>query len=186
MLILASASPRRKELLKKITKDFTVIPADVDEASLASEVLPKDLPAEESRLKAYFVHAEYPDDEVLACDTIVILGGEVLGKPKTEEEAVKMLLKESGRKQIVLSGYTYITRTKELTRSVASTVYFNPLSEEEIRAYVKKYRPLDKAGAYGIQDEAGLINRIEGSYDNVMGLPTEDISEHLPLGKKAL
>lgn len=185
MLILASASPRRKELLKKITKDFVVIPADVDEASLTAEVLPKDLPAEESRLKAYFIHAQYPDDEVLACDTIVILGGEVLGKPKDEEEAVRMLLKESGKKQIVLSGYTYITRMREITRSVASTVYFNTLSEDQIRSYIKKYHPLDKAGAYGVQDDAGLIKAIDGSYDNVMGLPTEDINEHLPFGKKA-
>jgi septum formation protein len=90
-----------------------------------------------------------------------------------------MLRKESGRRQIVLSGYTYISEKKEITRSVSTAVYFNKLSEEEILAYVKKYQPLDKAGAYGIQDEAGLINHIEGSYDNVMGLPSEDIAWHV-------
>jgi|LAHS01.1.fsa_nt_gb septum formation protein len=179
MLILASGSPRRKELLKKITPSFTVIVPDIDERSIDSSVDPKDLPEEESRLKAYTVHALYPNDQVLACDTVVILDGEILGKPHSEEEAVQMLLKQSGKKQIVLSGYTYISPTREVTRSVSTAVYFNKLTEEEIRAYVKKYQPLDKAGAYGIQDEAGLINRIEGSYDNVMGFPSEDIAWHV-------
>jgi MAF protein len=179
MLILASASPRRKELLKKIAPSFTVIVPDVDERMIDSSVDPKDLPAEESRLKAYAIHALYPNDSVLACDTIVILNGEILGKPHTDEEAKAMLRLESGKKQIVLSGYTFIAPNKEITRSVSTAVYFNALSEEEIDAYVKKYHPLDKAGAYGIQDEVGLINHIEGSYDNVMGLPTEDIAWHV-------
>jgi septum formation protein len=179
MLILASGSPRRKELLKKLTPNFTVIVPNVDERSIDSSLSPKDLPEEESRLKAYAVHALYPNDEVLACDTIVILDDEILGKPHTEEAAIAMLRKESGRRQIVLSGYTYISEKKEITRSVSTAVYFNKLSEEEILAYVKKYQPLDKAGAYGIQDEAGLINHIEGSYDNVMGFPSEDIAWHV-------
>jgi septum formation protein len=179
MLILASSSPRRKALLKKITPNFTVIPPEVDEEIFTSSVDVKDLPSEESRLKAYSLFALYPNDQILACDTVVILDGEILGKPHTEEHAIAMLKKEQGRKQIVLSGYTYLTREKEINRSVSTAVYFNPLSDEEIVAYVKKYQPLDKAGAYGIQDEAGLINRIEGSYDNVMGLPTEDILAHV-------
>lgn len=179
MLILASGSPRRKELLKKLTPSFTVIVPNVDERSIDSSVEPKDLPEEESRLKAYAIHARYPNDEVLSCDTIVILDGEILGKPATEEEAIAMLKKESGRRQIVLSGYTYISLEREITRSVSTAVYFNKLSDDEIVAYVKKYQPFDKAGAYGIQDEAGLINHIEGSYDNVMGLPSEDIAWHI-------
>lgn len=179
MLILASGSPRRKELLKKITNSFTVIPAEVDERSLDKVFSPHDLPLEESRLKAYYIHALYPNDMVLACDTIVILDDEVLGKPKDDAEAKRMLRKESGRKQIVLSGYTFITPTREVTRSVPTSVYFNNLSDEEIDAYIKKYKPLDKAGAYGIQDEAGLIRMIDGSYDNVMGFPTEDIRAHV-------
>lgn len=179
MLILASASPRRKELLKKLTKSFTIIPSLADERSLDGSFLPKDLPIQESRLKAYYVHALYPEDAVLSCDTIVILHDEILGKPQSMEEAKAMLRKESGEKQIVLSGYTYLSKEIEISRSVATTVYFNKLSEEQINDYVEKYKPLDKAGAYGIQDGAGLINHIDGSYDNVMGLPTEDLQLHV-------
>ena len=90
MLILASSSPRRQELLKKLSKSFTIMVPEVDERLLDSSLDPKDLPAEESRLKAYAIHARYPNDEVLACDTIVILEGEVLGKPKDEADAIAM------------------------------------------------------------------------------------------------
>lgn len=176
MLILASNSPRRKELLRKLGIPFTVIASEADETPVQSSVSTKDLPLEESRLKAYSIAARYPNDEVLACDTIVILNGEVLGKPKNADEAVKMLMKEQGRRQIVLTGYTYISSRREITRSVVSYVYFNPLTLEQVKDYVAKYAPYDKAGGYGIQDEAGLINHIEGSYYNVMGFPLEDIA----------
>jgi septum formation protein len=176
MLILASGSPRRKELLKKLTSDFTVVLPDIDERILDDALGPQDLPAEESRLKAYAIHALYPGDDVIACDTIVILNGEILGKPQTEDKAKAMLKRESGHRQTVLSGYTYIGQGKEITRSVSTAVYFNSLTEAEISSYITKFHPLDKAGGYGIQDEAGLINHIEGSYDNVMGFPTEDIA----------
>lgn len=179
MLILASGSPRRKELLRKIIPHFTVIVPNIDEKALDGSVDPKDFPAEESRLKAYAIHSLYPNDEVLACDTVVIFKGEILGKPLTEEKAIAMLQRQSGQKEVVLSGYTYIGGGREITRSVPTYVYLNRLSDAEIRDYVKKYQPLDKAGGYGIQDEAGLINHIEGSYDNVMGLPTEDIAWHV-------
>lgn len=179
MLILASGSPRRKELLRKITPDFTVILPSVDESIILPSLDPKDIPLEESRLKAYSIKSLYPEDEVLACDTVVILEGKILGKPHTEDVAFEMLKKENGKRQIVLSGYTYLGKGREITRSVSTAVYFNRLSDEELLAYIKKYKPLDKAGAYGIQDEAGLISHIEGSYDNVMGLPSEDISWHV-------
>jgi septum formation protein len=179
MLILASGSPRRKELLKKLTSDFTVVLPNIDERILDDSLEPQDLPAEESRLKAYAIHAMYPDDEVIACDTIVILDEKILGKPLTEDKAIAMLKEESGHRQIVLSGYTYIGKRKEITRSVPTAVYFNILNDEEIVSYVAKFHPLDKAGGYGIQDEAGLINHIEGSYDNVMGFPTEDVAWHV-------
>ena len=91
MLILASGSPRRKELLKKLTPNFTVIVPNVDERAIDCSLSPKDLPEEESRLKAYAIHALYPNDAVLACDTIVILDGEILGKPHTEEAAIAMI-----------------------------------------------------------------------------------------------
>lgn len=179
MLILASGSPRRKELLKKLTKDFVIIVSNVDEGFL--HLPAEDLPAEESKMKAYAVAASYPNDEVLACDTIVVLDGQVLGKPRDEEDAIEMLRRQSGKKQTVLSGWTYIGKGIEITRTVATKVYFNKLTDEQIRRYVYEKKPLDKAGAYGIQDGYDLVNRIEGSYDNVMGLPTEDIAKHVTL-----
>ena len=178
MFILASSSPRRKELLKKVISNFTIIVPDVDERAL--HLSPKDLAAEESKIKAYAISSRYPEDEVLACDTIVVLDNEVLGKPGSVEEAIAMLKKQSGKKQIVLSGYTYIGKGVEITRTVATEVYFNELSDELIRTYVADKKPLDKAGAYGIQDGYPLIHHIEGSFDNVMGLPTEDLMQHLP------
>lgn len=177
MFILASGSPRRKELLAKLVKEFTIIVPNVDESLLHIDA--KDLPAEESKAKAYAISALHPNDEVLACDTIVVLDGVPLGKPKDEEDAMAMLRRESGRKQVVLSGYTYIGRGIEVTRTVATDVYFNELSDELIAQYIREKKPLDKAGAYGIQDGYPLIARIDGSFDNVMGLPTEDIEAHV-------
>lgn len=182
MLILASQSPRRRELLKKITTDFKVIPADIDERGL--HLPPSALAAEESKEKAYALSSLYPNDEVLACDTIVVLGDKVLGKPIDEEDAIRMLMEESGKRQIVLSGYTYIGKGVEITRTVATTVFFKKIDLETAKRYVETKKPLDKAGAYGIQDEFGLIERIEGSYDNVMGFPTEDIALHCPITRQ--
>lgn len=177
MLILASESPRRRELIKKITKDFTVIPSNVDESIL--HITPHDLPGELSKLKAYSVFSKYPNDTVLSCDTVVILGNELMGKPKTPEQAKEMLRKLSGKKHVVISGYTFINKNVEITRSVKTYVYFNELPDELIDSYVKSGSPMDKAGAYGIQDsEFNLVNHIEGSFDNVIGLPVEDIKAH--------
>ena len=178
MFILASGSPRRKELLKKLIPEFEVIVPNVDETLL--HIQAKDLPAEESKAKAYAIKSKYPEAEVLSCDTVVVLDGVALGKPVDEEDAKRMLRAQSGRKEIVLSGYTYIGKGREITRTVATEVYFNELSDELIDAYVKTKKPLDKAGAYGIQDEGfALIREIVGSFDNVMGLPTEDIALHV-------
>ncbi len=177
MIILASESPRRKELIKKIVKDFTVIPANVDESSL--HIPACDLPGELSKLKAYDVFAKYPNDTVLACDTVVILDGVVMGKPHTKEKASEMLHKLSGKRHVVISGYTFVNKNVEITKTVRTYVYFNKLSDELIDKYIATGSPMDKAGAYGIQDkEFDLVNHIEGSFDNVMGLPTEDIKKH--------
>lgn len=179
MLILASASPRREELLKKLVPSFKVIPAHIDERILDNVLSPKDLAKEESKTKAYDVFRRYPNDEILSCDTIVIVDGKELGKPKTKEEAYRMLAFESGKKQIVLSGYTFLSKEKEITRTVRTEVYFNVLLENQIHEYVDTYLPLDKAGSYGIQDPYPLIKKIVGSFDNVMGLPTEDLAKHV-------
>ena len=177
MIILASESPRRRELIKKITKEFTVIPANIDESVL--HIPACDLPGELSKLKAYDVFVKYPNDKVLACDTVVIIDGQILGKPHSKEQAKEMLQRLSGRKHVVISGYTIISKEKEVTRTVRTYVYFNKLSDELIDAYIATGSPMDKAGAYGIQDrEFDLVNHIEGSFDNVIGLPTEDIKAH--------
>lgn len=177
MLILASSSPRRKELLQLITKDFVVDAPHVEEKDL--QVSPEQTPLQESKMKAYAALQAHQHDEILACDTVVILSNRVLGKPKDREAAINMLLAQSGKKQVVVSGYTYIGKGREITRSVATAVYFNKLTREQIEEYVDRFRPFDKAGAYGIQDDYPLIERIEGSYYNVMGLPVEDIKAHV-------
>ena len=177
MTILASESPRRRELIKKITQEFTVIPANIDESVL--HVPACDLPGELSKMKAYDVFQKHPDDKILACDTVVIIDGQILGKPHSKEQASEMLHKLSGRKHVVISGYTIISKEKEVTRTVRTYVYFNELSDELIDRYIASGSPMDKAGAYGIQDEEyNLVNHIEGSMDNVVGLPTEDIKAH--------
>ena len=177
MIILASESPRRRELIKKITREFTVIPANIDESVL--HVPACDLPGELSKMKAYDVFQKHPDDKILACDTVVIIDGQILGKPHSKEQASEMLHKLSGRKHVVISGYTLISKEKEVTRTVRTYVYFNELSDELIDRYIASGSPMDKAGAYGIQDEEyNLVNHIEGSMDNVVGLPTEDIKAH--------
>jgi len=179
MLILASASPRRHELLKLLVPSFDIIVPSIDERLLDDVMDPKDLSAEESRLKAYAVFSTHPDDEVLSCDTIVVLDGKALEKPKDYDDAFKMLKEESGKTQIVLSSYTYISKSKEITRTVASTITFNELSDAQIEEYIKNFQPFDKAGSYGIQDDFPLIKEIKGSYYNVMGFPVEDLRTHV-------
>ena len=179
MLILASGSPRRRELLRKLVPSFLVIVPFVDERLMDKVRQPKDLSTEEARLKAYNVYSFNPDDEVLSCDTIVVCDGEVLGKPKDKEEAFMMLKKQSGKSTKVLSSYTFISKNKEITRTVSSKVVFNELTDEQIKEYIEKFQPFDKAGSYGVQDDFPLIKKIEGSYYNVMGLPVEDLAEHV-------
>lgn len=177
MLILASQSPRRRELIKKITKDFIVIPSNVDESTIKAD--PDELPGELSKLKAYDVFKDHPNDKILACDTIVVLDNKVMGKPHTKEKAFEMLKNLSGKKHVVISGYTLLSKEKVITRCVKTYVYFNKLSDELINKYIETGSPMDKAGAYGIQDkEFNLVDHIKGSMDNVIGLPVEDIKEN--------
>ncbi len=179
MLILASNSPRRKELLAKISKEpFKVIPSHIDESLL--KTTPNNLAKELSKLKAYDVFENHPNDKVLSCDTIVIFQNEIYGKPHSKIEAKKMLKALSNNHHIVISAYTFISSQVEITRSVKTDVYFNELSDELIDKYIASGSPMDKAGAYGIQDqEFNLVKKIDGSLNNVIGLPTEDIIKHL-------
>ncbi len=176
MLILASQSPRRKELLKKIVPEFLIMPADVDEHL---NVDPYTLPMEAAYLKAMTIFKEHPNDEVLGSDTVVIVDGVLFGKPKDENDAYRMLKALSGRDHDVVSGYAYVSKQKTIKGSTKTVVHFNELSDETIWKYIKTGSPLDKAGAYGIQDEEfHLVKSIEGSLDNVIGLPTEDIKKN--------
>ena len=178
MLILASKSPRRKELIKKITnEEIQIIPSNIDESKTHAPA--EELPGVLSKLKAQDIFSSHPNDKILACDTIVVLDGEIMGKPHTIENAKIMLKKLSGKKHLVISGWTLINKEKSITRCVQTEVYFNVLSDELIDRYIATGSPMDKAGAYGIQDkEFKLVSHINGSMDNVIGLPTEDIIKH--------
>jgi len=170
MLILASQSPRRKELLGLFHIPFTVRVAHIDERMDAT----KDPAAEVSRVsreKAMAI-AHGAEDVVIAADTIVVLEGAVLGKPRDEADAVRMLRLLSGRDHQVMTGVTVLRGERSLTHTEITHIHFRPLSSREIDRYVASGEPMDKAGAYGIQGGAALFaEKMQGDYYNVMGLP---------------
>ena len=169
-IILASQSPRRKELLGLFHIPFSVRAADIDE-TMDPEKSPYDEVARVSRCKALAVSRE-EDDIVIAADTIVVCGGKTLGKPRSPEEAVQMLRLLSGRDHQVMTGLTVLCGDRAETLTEVTDIHFRPLSEKEIRAYVATGEPMDKAGAYGIQGGAALFaEKMVGDYYNVMGLP---------------
>ena len=169
-LILASASPRRKELLGLFHIPFTIRVADIDE-TMDNTKSPYDEVARVSRLKALAISRD-ADDIVIAADTIVVCGGRVLGKPKTEAEAVEMLQLLSGRDHQVMTGCTVLKGDRCETFTEVTDLHFRSLSRKEIENYVASGEPMDKAGAYGIQGGAALFcERMAGDYYNVMGLP---------------
>ena len=175
-LILASASPRRRELLADCDLDFVLA-----EKFECEECYPADLEAEKvaeylSQLKSNaYPHPLCEDDILLTADTVVILGDKILGKPHSEAQAIEMISSLSGATHKVVTGVTLRTLSQTISFSAESLVSFRSLEAEEIRYYVEKYRPLDKAGAYGIQEWIGYIGieGIEGSFYNVMGLPVQ-------------
>ena len=169
-LILASASPRRKELLGLFRIPFTVRVADIDE-TMDEGKAPFDEVGRVSRAKALAVPREQ-SDVVIAADTIVVCEGRVLGKPKTEQEAKEMLRLLSGRDHQVMTGCTVLAEGVCETFTEVTDLHFRELSEREIERYVASGEPMDKAGAYGIQGGAALFcDRMVGDYYNVMGLP---------------
>lgn len=170
-LILASQSPRRQELLKKITEDFIVVPADIDESSLSNET-PEEYVLRMARQKALTVAKQHPQDQVLGCDTIVVDNQTILGKPHTSEKAYEMLKQLSGHTHQVYTAVCLVMNEKITEKLVPSQVTFFELTEKEITDYVATKEPLDKAGAYGIQGNAALfIKEIKGDYYSIMGLP---------------
>ena len=180
--VLASNSPRRKELLAGLGLDFEVRVIDgIDESYPAS--LPASQVAQfiaEKKAQAYRASMA-PDELIITADTVVIVGSDILGKPKDEADAVRMLREISGRTHQVTTGVCLTTATRQRSFSVTTDVTFKQLTDAEIQHYVSTYRPFDKAGAYGIQEWIGYIGvtGLNGSYYNVMGLPVQRIYTEL-------
>ncbi len=175
-IFLVSKSPRRAALLTDMDIPFEVMTADVDESY--DPMLPPEQVAEYlSQIKLTGIdRSRYPENTIfITCDTIVVTDSEILGKPKDAAEAVRMLQTLSGREHRVITGVTVATPSQQLISHRVTKVHFDTLSPEEIDYYVKQYKPTDKAGAYGVQEWIGCvgITAIEGSFYNVMGLPTK-------------
>lgn len=171
MFILASASPRRRELLQQIDASFEVKVSSVEEVT-GGNLAPAEIVVENAVRKAKAVAEAFPGDAVLGADTIVFLDGRVYGKPKNGEEAKAMLRALAGREHEVATGIAWVHAGEVFTDVETTRVFFAPLTEEAIDAYVKTGEPLDKAGAYAIQGRAAqFIESIEGSFSNVVGLP---------------
>ena len=182
-LILASSSPRRREILTDMGYEFEVISPDVEELEgLEADDTPADFVLENALIKGEAVAAMFPNALVLAADTTVAFDGEVLNKPADIDEARAMIRRLSGKTHTVYTGYQLMHEISDimLAESVESEVTFKEMSDADIDAYFKIVNPLDKAGAYGIQDGRELIiEKLEGSFTNVMGLPKEALAEAL-------
>ena len=177
-IILASASPRRKELLGLFRVPFEIRVADIDE-TMDHTKAPYDEVARVSRQKALAVPRE-DDDTVIAADTIVVCEGKVLGKPKSEADARAMLRLLSGREHQVMTGVTVIRGQRSETFTEVTDIHFRQLSEEEIRRYVATGEPMDKAGSYAIQGLGTVfVQGISGDYNNVVGLPVAEIWQRM-------
>lgn len=182
-VILASGSPRRRELLKGLDIDFEVDTNNNFKESFTSSIPFEDVPRLMSEGKSAGFHRPLKEDEILiTADTMVIIPGkEILGKPKDREDAVRMLRDLSGRSHLVITAVTIRDIGRKETFTATTEVWFKDLSEQEISYYVDTYKPYDKAGAYAIQEWIGHIGirRIEGSYFNVVGFPVQRVYEAL-------
>ncbi len=180
-IILGSQSPRRREYIQLLNLPVTCISPDVDE-TFPAEMSLTDVPEHLAKLKADSLNIELKFGELLiTSDTVVLLEGELIGKPTSNENAVELLTKLSGKTHEVITGVCLKTFNLTLTFKVSTLVTFGPLSNDEIMYYVSHYKPLDKAGAYGIQEYIGFIGveKIEGSYMNVIGLPLAQIRQKI-------
>lgn len=179
-IVLASQSPRRQALLKRIVDNFIIDSPDIDEAH---QVLPANrLSYELSRLKAYEVFRRHPQAIILAADTIVVIEGKILNKPQNRTEARQMLLTLSNREHQVLTSYTIMSATKEVSRTIKTRVQMKEIDATILEAYLDTTIPYDKAGAYAIQENAPqfqFVAEIKGEYENVMGLPIKAIARDL-------
>ena len=179
MIVLASQSPRRAELLRRLGLAITVDPAHVDE-SLRPEESPAAYAERLAREKAVAVAPRHPGQPVLGADTVVVLGGEVLGKPGSPAEAEAMLARMAGRAHTVITAVALVHDGRAGVRRDETTVWFRPLDADTISAYVATGEPLDKAGGYGLQGYGALlVERIEGDYFGVIGLPLRLVGDLL-------
>lgn len=181
-IVLASNSPRRKELLAGLDVDFCVRVLDGIDESYPAELPTRQIAEYISQKKAAAYRNEMADDElVITADTVVILGDEVMGKPHDAADAHRMLRALSGQTHQVITGVTLTTKERQESFSVETDVTFRELTDEEIDYYIDHYRPFDKAGAYGVQEWIGYVGvtALRGSYFNVMGLPVQRIYEAL-------
>jgi septum formation protein len=170
-IILASASPRRQELLRQVGLSFVVEPSHVNE-QVSEPMAPEKLVEHLALIKAREVAARHPESIVLGADTIVVVDGQVLGKPADRSEAIAMLERLADREHLVMTGVALVQNGREVVSHEETAVRFGPLTREQIAAYVDTGEPMDKAGAYGIQGRAAaLIHSIRGDYYNVVGLP---------------
>jgi septum formation protein len=180
-VVLASASPRRKELLKKIVRTFKISPSRVNESKIKART-PEALAVKAALAKAEDVALKHRNAVVIGADTIVVLGKKILGKPKSKKEATAMLKSLSGRTHQVITGLAVVDSETfaKIADFVVTKVKMKKVPIEEIQAYVKSGRPMDKAGAYGIQEiEEIFIDKLAGDYDNVVGLPVRRLKELL-------
>lgn len=181
-IILASGSPRRRELLSAMDIPFTVDTGNTFDESWSEDTPHEKVPELMAEGKSFGFHRELADNEILVTsDTMVLCGTEILGKPKDRDDAIRMLKLLSGRGHQVITAVTLRDREKKKTFSVTSNVFFKDLSDSEITYYLDTYKPYDKAGAYGIQEWIGYIgiSRLEGSFYNVMGFPASRFYEEL-------
>jgi len=180
-LILASASPRRKQLLEQLGLDFEMYPSNIDE-KINPQLEPRQQVEMLSKQKALFISSKFHNTIILAADTMVVLQNEVIGKPKDAEDAKQMLGKLSGTYHSVMTGFTLIdTDTKKTVTKLSETkVWFRRLTAKEIAAYVTRDKPFDKAGAYAIQETASIfVEKIEGDFFGAVGLPVFLVAKEL-------
>ncbi|WP_291400834.1 Maf family nucleotide pyrophosphatase [Daejeonella sp.] len=179
-IILASKSPRRQELLQLMGIDFKVVLRDVDE-TYPEGLIPTEIAVHIAEKKAKAFDEVIHDEIVITADTIVCLDGKILGKPENEEHAFEILSDLSGKRHEVITAVCLLKNHQLTSFYEISEVFFKTLSDEQIRHYISTYSPMDKAGAYGIQEWIGLVavEKIHGSYSNIVGLPTQRLYSEL-------
>ncbi|MBL7958762.1 septum formation inhibitor Maf [bacterium] len=180
LIILASASPRRAQILSQIGFNYKVVPSSIEEIFTNHD--PVEVAKELAMNKAKEVAESYPESIVIGADTIVFLNNQILGKPASEAEAIAMLRSLSGNTHVVYTAFAIIQKSmnKQIVDLETTEVTFRNLSDEEIRLYVRSGSPMDKAGAYGIQDQSAVfVEKITGDFYNVVGLPISKIYDYL-------